>query len=235
MAEEQEKVEQTESQADTSSSAGETTAESTEKQAAVDLEAKLKEQEAAATQSAQKVAELQEQLDSITPYVDFSRQGQQGSAEGQEEGEVQYVSEKEVQKRINGVKSEVAGQLIAMEFRTKHSELVPYEKTIVVPAVARLAREHPTWNRDKVLDEAVKTSRELIDGLRGEGEAKATTKATTEAQEAEEKKKAAAAAGGFASAGATPEKKEEKAGETDQEYMARRQEQSRKARGLPPH
>jgi hypothetical protein len=230
MADEEEKGQQQESGADTGSSDAEMPAEGQVAET-VDWESRAKEYQAAATQAEQKAAEMQEQLDSVTPYVDFGRmhgntgQGSVEESYGAEEDEEQYMSKKQVDAAIERTKGEVAGQLIAMEFRQKNPDLVQYEQSIVTPAVARLARAHPTWGRDKILDEAVKESRGLIENLRQEGLKKA-------AEEAQKKKEAVAAASGLGSAGSTPPPKKEPKGETYEDYMARRKQQNRAGRGL---
>lgn len=222
---EEEKKDEVQSQADAGSSAEETKAGSTEKEE-TNWEQKFNDAQAQITQSSQKAAELQEQIDTITPYVDFGRaQGAADKSTEESGGEDRYISEKEAQKMLTDVRNEFGGKLIAIKFRSENPELVEYEKSIVTPAVVRLSQQHPTWNHDKLLKEAVTFTQGLLEKERDKGGAEVTAKT-------EEKQKAAGAASGLGSAGVTSPKKEEKPGETTEEYMARRKEQSRKARGV---
>jgi len=225
---EEEKGDEAQSQSDIGSSDAEKTAESTEKDQATitdNWEQKFKDAQAEITQLSQGKAELQEQIETITPYVDFGRARGEQPQSIEESDEERYISEKDAQRMVSSIRQEVAGKLIASEFRSKNPDLIDYEKSIVTPAVIRLTQQHPTWMPDKLLKEAVTFTRDLLEKERTKGKDEATV-------ESEQKQKAAGAAAGLGSAGVTSPKKEEKKGETAQEYISWRKEQSRKSRGL---
>ena len=117
-------------------------------------------------------------------------------------------------------------KLLTMQFRSEHPELKPYEDTLVAPEIARQRRANPSLSPEQLLKNAAEFANNFLESERNKG---------GQSQEAKSKAKAAetAKASGFASAGTTAPKKPESAGgESKEDYVSRRKEESRKARGI---
>jgi len=167
--------------------------------------------------------EAEQTLEAVQPYIDWgaAEKGhtEASSPEGDEDGADGSVSKKELDARDRRIQ----GQLLTLQFRADYPDLREYEDRLVGPAIARLRHHHPTWNREKLVKEAAKETREFLSKERE------TAKKEAEA-EAEKKRKEAAGAGGFGSARATTPKKEDQ-GQSSQEYFGERQAKLAKMKG----
>jgi hypothetical protein len=195
----------------------------------IDWESRHKELEAEHTKLSQKSKENEQLLELVTPHVDWNKvQGGSAPAESAEDGESeeQFISRKAHDEALRKVQQGTDVKLLTMQFRTEHPDLKPYENTLVVPEIARLRRANPSLTADQLLEKATKFATDFLEAERQKG---------TEAKAKEDKAKSVetAKASGFASAGTTaPKKPESSGGESTEDYIARRKEQSRKARGL---
>lgn len=182
-----------------------------------DWESKYKAEQA----ERQKVVEAHERdretLDLLMPYVDWSKVQQPAESEG---GERQEVTQDDLKKALGAVDT----KLLLVDFRISHPELRDYEDNLIAPTVRRIKAENPRLSGTKLLERAAKEVKDFLESERSKGR-----------QEVEKRKASAAATGGMGSAGTTSTKKkeeEESKGETNEEYIARRQKESAKARGL---
>lgn len=235
---EQEQEEQASSQQEQESSTTGAKEQAQEQGEQIDYKKQYEELNASHTQLSQKAKEDAQLLEMVTPHVDWNAfQGRQVPATGgQEESEgdqERFISKKDHDETLRQVQSSTDTKIVTMQFRINHPELRDYEDTLVAPAIVKLRRENPHLGADQLVEKAAKFANDFLKAEREKG-GKAKEQEGEE-KEQEEKRKAAEAAkaGGFASAGTTaPATKEEKAGQTTEEYIKERQEQSRKARGV---
>jgi hypothetical protein len=227
MAEEEKQEEQASSEQEQASEtqAQEQAQETTE---TVDWEARHKEAEAELTKAKEAAAESERLIELVTPHVDWNAvQGTKPTeTTTEEEGEEQFVSAKSHKEALQAVRQENQMQLLTMQFRLEHPDLRPYEDTLIVPEIVRLRRAHPNLNAAQLLTKATKNATDFLEAERAKGTEKAK-------EEQEAKARETARASGFASTGTTaPKKDESQGGESTEDYIARRKEQSRRNRGL---
>jgi len=211
MAEQDKEAQSQQEQASEPETQGEAKAEET------NWEERYKNLESDHTKTAQELAEHKQLIETVTPFVDWGKvQGEEGHAE---EGEQKFVDEKTHTQSLKELSSDIDIKLLTLEFRQDHPELKPYEGLVGFNLLNNTNKNEPVKQR---MAEAVKMTQEFLEKERNAGK-----------EEAEKKAQEAAGAGGLGSAGASsPEKKEASLGESNAEYIARRKEQSRKARGL---
>lgn len=187
----------------------------------VNWEKRYKNLEADHTTTSQKLAEQEQLVELVSPYVDWGKV--QGSGEAPSDPEEEgTVDKKMLTTSLKDLSDKVDTKLLTLDFRQAHPELRPYEDTITGPALSRLRRKYPREPIRKVMERAADFTAKFLEEERKKGE-----------ETAEKKSQEAAGAGGLGSASPTsPAKKEEPLGETNKDYLARRKAQSRKARGL---
>jgi hypothetical protein len=215
MADETEKTEEIQSQADSQAAGTEKEAQGEKESQTEDWEAKYKESQAAHQKAIEERDKANETLDLVYPAVDFSKlQG----AEETEEGEKPALTQDDLDRHSQNINN----KLLTLDFRQKHPELREYETSLVGPAIARIRSQNPRMTLDKVLDKAAEETNAFLDTEREKGRT-----------EADEKKAKAAAASGLGSASTTSTKKKpEDQGESKKEYFARRRKQNLQGRGL---
>jgi hypothetical protein len=196
----------------------------------IDWESRHKEAEAELTKVREKAAEDEQMLELVTPHVDWNAvQGGTKPTETKatdDESAEEFISRKEHEERLSRVQATTEGRILTLQLRTEHPELRPYEDSLIAPEVARLRRANPTLRPEQLLEKATKFATDFLEAERAKGIEKAKEEQQTKATET-------AKASGFASAGATtPKKDEAQGGESAEDYIARRKQQSRKNRGL---
>jgi hypothetical protein len=228
MAEEEKKEEQASSQQDqVASDAG--AQEQAPSEPEVNYQERYEQLEKEHTALGQKAKENEQLIEMVTPHVDWNavQGGQAPAAESQEDSEAQdqFISRKAHDEAIRASQQQTDVKLLTMQFRSEHPELRDYEKTLVGPEIMRLRRTSPNLTADQLVQKATEFATGFLEKERAKG---------TEKADQERKAKAAetAKASGFASTGSTPPAKEEQVGETPEENVARRKEESRKRRGL---
>jgi len=191
--------------------------------------------EADHTKLSEKAKESERVLELVTPHVDWNAvQGRQAPATEKPSSDEEYdfISKKEHEEAIRRIESKTDIRLLEMQFRSNHPELRDYEDRLVGPAIVRLRRTQPHLTPEQLVEKAAEDANAFLEAERAKVVAE-QEKATAAAEEERKQKEVSAAkASGLGSAGVTTPKAEEKAGETAEEYIARRQERNRRLRGI---
>lgn len=178
-----------------------------------DFENKYKELQGKYDQTNQELKKVQETLDAVTPYVNWEMTQQQNQ-EGQEE----YLSKKDLATTLKDLNERSENRILELQFRVDHPELKGYEDSLVAPTLVRLRKQHPSFSKERLLNEAAKEVNDFLESERKKGEKKAKE---------EKAKKEAEEMAGLESGGATVPK-EEDAGQTKDEYIAERRKRLEK-------
>lgn len=213
---------------ETQSQAGQATVPANDKPKE-DYEAKYKALQGEHQKLSEEKQQTEDYIRAISPYVDWRAvRGQDATGQDDRQGEEEtLVTSKEVDAKLRQVQQQTQNQLLSIQFRTKHPELMEYETELVVPTLMRLRAQYPHESGEKLLE---RTAAEVTKFLERVG-----TNVLTEQEQAEKKRKEEAeAAAGLESAGATsPE--EESSPETTEDYVARRnREKQQTGAGISP-
>ncbi len=171
--------------------------------------------------------EAESTLETVTPFVNFDKMA---GREETEEAEASKATSEEkpavdVKKAVAEAVGPLVGRIRAMQFTAEHPELKGYESTLVSPILNTLGVKHPTWTPEKLMDEAAKQANTFLDTERAKG--KAGGKKEDDA--------AAVAESLGESAGNTAAETETAEGESNVDYITRRQAESKTARGVMPN
>ena len=169
------------------------------------LQESQKELQAKFTQSAQEAAQNAQLLRTISPYVDYARyQGQGGptpNAADEDPDDDEYVGKKEVEKRIEGLKSEFSQRLMAQTVRAKYPDVCDNGPNEVLVRHFMQSDQFPYKNAEERIAAAVKKTREHLQTLKSEGMKEAKSNEEKAAVERRAKEAAAAKASGLSASG----------------------------------
>jgi hypothetical protein len=200
--------------------AGDTAADQTD---AVDHKAELeklqashKELQAQFTTVSQDAARNRQLMETLQPFVDYSRMGGQapegaGEPEGDEDDEVP-LSRKQVREMMSSMAQELRGQMIAQGVRSKYPDVCDndWKEVIVRNELAKLAKTHSFETPEQRIERAVNKAREILQGERDAGKSEAELARKKADEEARKKAAAAAKASGLeTTAGTSPKQQED--------------------------
>jgi hypothetical protein len=183
-------------------------------------EQKYKDQQAKMEQQAEELKTTKSTLDAVTPYVDW--EAAQGSQQQLDATEHEFVSKKEVEQLRRQDREAFSGQMLQLQFRADYPDLREYENDIVGPAIFRFRAEFPRETSEQILKRAAEHTRHVIEKAQ---------KAALDKADAKKAEEDAEKAAGLEAAGTTSPKEEER-GQTDQEYLASREADIRKKKGI---
>jgi hypothetical protein len=161
------------------------------------------------TETSQELARNREMMETIKPYIDYSRlqppgapqAGQQPNVE--HEGEEVYLTDRQVKELLANQDKQFRQELAARDVRAKYPDVCDNGPKEMVVRYFLQNDTSPYESPDKRIDRAVKKAKEFIENERKAGKTEAEKARQAAEQEAKKKAAAAAQMSGTGSAGPT--------------------------------
>jgi len=172
------------------------------------LQESQKELQAKLTQTAQEAARNKQLLDTIGPYVDYSRlhggPGANAPAAGSDEEDAEeYVTGKQVKELVGNLSAKFKQELLAQNVRAKYPDVCDNGPNEVIVRHFLEKNTSPFETPEERIKSAVENARDHIKSLKAEGRKEAETERAKTEADAKVKAAAAAKASGLAASGTT--------------------------------
>lgn len=174
------------------------------------LQNSYKELQGQFTTVSQEAARTRQLLDTVQPYIDYSRLQGAGappdhasSAGGSEADDETYLSSRQVQELLNKTVQDLRGEIIAQNVRMKYPDVCDgdWKEVIVRSELAKLAQSHPYDDPQRRIEKAVAKAREILTQERTQAKQEAAAERQKADEEAKKKAAAAASAAGLQATG----------------------------------
>lgn len=202
------------------------------------LQESQKELQAKLTQTAQEAARHKQLLDTISPYVDYSRLqgGGNAPAAGSDEDEVEeYVTSKQVKELVGNLSAKFKQELLAQNVRAKYPDVCDNGPNEVIVRHFLDKDTSPYETPEERIKSAVEKAREHIKSLKAEGRKEAEAERAKTEAEAKAKAAAAAKASGLAASGNTsPSAAAETPELTGESYVQQRRDKRAQTQTVAP-
>lgn len=204
------------------------------------LQESQKELQAKFTQTAQEAARNKQLLDTISPYVDYSRlhggQGANAPAAGQDdEGAEEYLTSKQVKELVGNLSSKFKQELLAQNVRSKYPDVCDNGPNEVIVRHFLEKDTSPYETPEERIKKSVEKARDHLKSLKAEGRKEADAERAKAEADAKAKTAAAAKASGLAASGTTsPSAAAETPELTGESYVKQRRDRRAQTQTVSP-